>query len=301
MNKGIIVSIISYALWGFFPIYFHALGGVPAYQVTAHRFVWCFISISIVILLRKEARSFLASLNWRVFGIYLLAGVLLAVNWGTYVWAVGKGLVVETSLGYFINPIVSVLLGVVILREKLRPWQWVVVGLAILGVLYLTIIYGQPPWIALALAFSFGFYGFIKKLAPLGSLHGLAMETMMIFIPALILLLVTEYNGVGEFGHTTPIITLLLALTGIVTAIPLLLFSVGAKIVPLSTIGILQYIAPTIQFFLGIFFFKEAFSDSHFLGFSLIWLALIIFSVESFLYSRKANHRKITASTVGIK
>jgi chloramphenicol-sensitive protein RarD len=268
MNKGIIASIVSYALWGFFPIYFHALGGVPAYQVTAHRFVWCFISISIVILLRKEARSFLASLNWRVFGIYLLAGVLL---------------------------------GVVILREKLRPWQWVVVGLAILGVLYLTIIYGQPPWIALVLAFSFGFYGFIKKLAPLGSLHGLAMETLMIFIPALILLLVTEYNGVGEFGHTTPIITLLLALTGIVTAIPLLLFSVGAKMVPLSTIGILQYIAPTIQFFLGIFFFKEAFSDSHFLGFSLIWLALIIFSVESFLYNRKANHRKIAASTAGIQ
>ena len=134
MRKGIIASIISYALWGFFPIYFHALGGVPAYQVTAHRFVWCFISMGIVILFRKEARSFIASLNWRIVSIYLLAGALLAVNWGTYVWAVGKGLVVETSLGYFINPIVSVLLGVVILREKLRPWQWVVVGLAILGV-----------------------------------------------------------------------------------------------------------------------------------------------------------------------
>ncbi len=292
MRKGIIASIISYALWGFFPIYFHALGGVPAYQVTAHRFVWCFISMGIVILFRKEARSFIASLNWRIVGIYLLAGALLTVNWGTYVWAVGKGLVVETSLGYFINPIVSVLLGVVILREKLRPWQWVVVGLAILGVLYLTFTYGQPPWIALVLAFSFGIYGFIKKLAPLGPLHGLAMETMMIFIPALVLLLVTEFNGVGAFGHTTPIINLLLALTGIVTAIPLLLFTVGAKVVPLSTIGILQYIAPTIQFFLGIFFFKEAFSSEQMYGFSMIWLALIIFSVESFLFSRRANIRK---------
>ena len=288
MNKGIIASIFAYAIWGFFPIYFHALNGVPAAQTTAHRIVWSFILISVVIMLRKEAVSFMRSLTWKITGIYFIAGSLLAINWGTYVWAVSIGRVVETSLGYFINPIVSVLLGVVFLREKLRRWQWVVVGLAFLGVVYLTFSYGQPPWISLTLAFSFGLYGLIKKIAPLGSLHGLVLETMTIFIPALAILLTAEMNGTGTFGHSTLFISVLLGLTGIVTVVPLLLFSVGAKNVPLTTIGILQYMTPTIQFFLGIFLFKEVFKPSHLYGFSAIWLALIIFSIESFIFYKKS-------------
>jgi len=288
MNKGIIASIFAYAIWGFFPIYFHALSGVPAAQTTAHRIVWSFILISVVIMLRKEAVSFMRSLTWKITGIYFIAGSLLAINWGTYVWAVSIGRVVETSLGYFINPIVSVLLGVVFLREKLRRWQWVVVGLAFLGVVYLTFSYGQPPWISLTLAFSFGLYGLIKKIAPLGSLHGLVLETMTIFIPALAILLTAEMNGTGTFGHSTLFISVLLGLTGIVTVVPLLLFSVGAKNVPLTTIGILQYMTPTIQFFLGIFLFKEVFKPSHLYGFSAIWLALIIFSIESFIFYKKS-------------
>lgn len=289
MNKGIIASIFAYAIWGFFPIYFHALNGVPADQTTTHRIVWSFILITVMIMLRKEASTFVRSLTWRITGIYFIAGSLLAINWGTYVWAVSIGRVVETSLGYFINPIVSVLLGVVFLKEKLRKWQWVVVALAFIGVVYLTFSYGQPPWISLTLAFSFGMYGLIKKLAPLGSLHGLMLETMTIFIPALAILLAAEMNGTGTFGHSTLFISVLLGLTGIVTVVPLLLFSIGAKSVPLTTIGILQYMTPTIQFFLGIFLFKEAFDPDHLYGFSAIWLALIIFFIESYLVNKRAS------------
>jgi chloramphenicol-sensitive protein RarD len=291
MNKGIVASIFSYVIWGFFPIYFHALSGVPAEQTTSHRVVWSFLFIMLVILIRKEFKSFIGSLTWRKIGIYFMAGALLAINWGTYVWAVGLGRVVETSLGYFINPIVSVLLGVIFLHEKLRRWQWVVVVLAFLGVAYITYSYHQLPWISLILAFSFALYGLIKKLAPLGSLHGLALETMMIFIPAFVILVVAQTNGSGAFGHTTPLINVLLWMTGIVTAIPLLLFSVGAKNVPLSTIGILQFIAPTIQFLLGIYLFHEVFTVSHLYGFIVIWLALIIFSVESFIFYRRMSGR----------
>lgn len=166
MSKGVWAGLFAYVIWGFFPIYFHALSGVPAEQTTAHRVVWSFLFISIVILVRKEFGSFTQSLDWKKVGIYLLAGSLLAANWGTYVWAVSKGRVVEASLGYFINPVVSVLMGVVFLREKLRSLQWVVVGLAVIGVGLLTYSYGQVPWISLVLAFTFGMYGFIRNWRP---------------------------------------------------------------------------------------------------------------------------------------
>ena len=296
MSKGVWAGLFAYAMWGFFPIYFHALSGVPAEQTTAHRVVWSFIFISIVILVRKEFRSFTQSLDWKKVGIYLLAGTMLAVNWGTYVWAVGNGRVVEASLGYFINPVVSVLMGVVFLREKLRSLQWVVVGLAVCGVGLLTFSYGQIPWISLVLAFTFGMYGFIKKLAPLGTLHGLALETMMIFVPALVLLLTAEISGKGAFGHISSLTTILLALTGIVTAVPLFLFSYGAKNIPLSTLGLLQYLTPTLQFLLGVFMFKEVFTISHLSGFIVIWVALIIFTVDSFIFYRRSSMRQRTVS-----
>jgi chloramphenicol-sensitive protein RarD len=292
MSKGVWASLFAYVIWGFFPIYFHALSGVPAEQTTAHRVVWSFLFISLVILFRREVNAFTRSLSWRKVGIYLLAGVLLAANWGTYVWAVGNGRVVEASLGYFINPIVSVLLGVVFLREKLRSLQWLVAGLAVFGVGFLTFSYGQIPWISLVLAFTFGMYGFIKKLAPLGTLHGLALETMMIFLPALVILLIAEFSGTGAFGHISILATILLALTGIVTAIPLFLFSFGARNVPLSTLGLLQYVTPTIQFLLGIFLYKENFTSSHLSGFIIIWVALIIFTVDSFLFYRRSSRQQ---------
>lgn len=287
MGKGVWASLIAYAMWGFFPIYFHALSKVPAEQTTAHRIVWSFIFISILISIRKEVGSFIHSLDWKKVGIYLLAGIMLAINWGTYVWSVENGRVVEASLGYFINPIVSVLLGVIFLREKLRPMQWIVVGLAVIGVAVLTVSYGQLPWISLVLAFTFGMYGFIKKLAPLSTLHGLELETMMIFLPALAILIFAEASGTGGFGHVSAMTTFLLLLSGIVTAVPLFLFSYGARNVPLSTLGLLQYLTPTLQFLIGVFVFREEFTSSHLSGFIIIWVALIIFTINSLLYHRK--------------
>ncbi len=222
----------------------------------------------------------------RVLLTYTLTAVLLSVNWLIFIYGINSGQVVETSLGYFINPLLSVALGVVFLRERLRPMQWFPVGLAALGVLYLTLQYGSLPWIALGLAFSFGVYGLIKKIAPLGSLHGLSLETGIIFIPALLYLLYAESQGNGSFGHLGLNVTLLLAFAGVITALPLLLFGLAARSIPLTMLGILQYIAPTVQFLLGIFLYQEPFTVTRLVGFSIIWLALLIFTVEG-LYERR--------------
>jgi len=287
MKKGIIAGLIAYSIWGFFPLYFHQLKNVPAVQTTAHRVVWSFVLVLLVILLRKEFKPFFASLTARRVGIYVLAGVLLAANWGTYVWAVASGHVVESSLGYFINPIISVLLGVVFLREKLRKIQWLVVALAFSGVTYITISTGTLPWISLILATTFGFYGLIKKLADLPVMHGLVLETVAIFIPALGILVAANSAGTGVFLHSDPLTTVLLALTGIVTIIPLILFSTAARSVPLSTLGLMQYATPTFKFLQGVYLFKEPFNTSKWVGFILIWVALIIFTVEGFLHFQK--------------
>ncbi len=281
MNKGIVSAFAAYVMWGVFPIYFKWLQTVPAFQTVSHRVVWSFIFLVIVIALRGEWITFIQSLSWKRFFIYLGAGTLLGINWFTYVWAIAQGYVVESSLGYFINPLVSVVLGMIFLGERLRPLQWIPVILAVAGVIYLTISYGSLPWIALILAFSFGFYGLIKKISPLGSLHGLTLETSAIFLPSLAILLVEEARGVGAFGHDGWLISILLVLTGVVTAVPLILFSIGARNIPLTTVGLLQYIAPTGQFLSGVFLFSEPFTKDRLIGFSIIWLALIIFSVES--------------------
>jgi chloramphenicol-sensitive protein RarD len=287
MNKGVLSAFAAYVLWGFFPLYFKALEGVPAFQILSHRIVWSLLFVMIIVGVRGEWTAMRKTITRRTMLIYLGAGALLAVNWGTYVWAVNAGHVVETSLGYFINPLVTVLLGVIFLRERLRPVQWAPVGLAAFGVIYMAVSYGQIPWIALVLAFSFGLYGLVKKLAPLGSLHGLAMETGMIFIPALALLLFDEAAGTGAFGHLGLASTLLLAFSGVATAIPLLLFANGVRQVPLTTIGLLQFIAPTLQFLLGVLVFAEPFGPERIVGFGIIWLALIIFSAENLLNRRK--------------
>lgn len=289
MKKGIASAAGAYALWGFFPIYFRALQAVPADQIVAHRFAWSFLFLILLVAARREWPALRASLNLRTLLVYLGAAVLLAANWGLYVWGVNSGRIVETSLGYFINPLVSVVLGVFFLRERLRPMQWVPVGLAAAGVLFLTLHLGKLPWIALGLAFSFGLYGLVKKLAPLGSLQGLTLETGALFGVAVAYLLVSEARGVGSFGHSAAPTGLLLALSGIITAIPLLLFATGARNVPLSTLGLLQYIAPTLQFFIGVFLYHEAFTPERWIGFGVIWLALILFSAENFYARRRAT------------
>ncbi len=290
MNKGIFSALAAYLIWGVFPLYWKLLTNVSAMQIMTHRVVWSFLFVVVLLSLRHDWLRLRRALNRRTLLVYLLAGVLLAINWTIYIWSVNAGFILESSLGYFINPLVSVLLGVVFLREKLRPWQWFSVGLAALGVLYLTIAHGSLPWISLALACTFGLYGFIKKQAPLGSLTGLTLETAMIFLPALGFLLVAEANGSGAFGHISLLQNFLLIFTGVVTAIPLLLFSEGARRIPLATLGLLQYVSPTMQFLIGVLLYHEAFSPDRIVGFSIIWLALILYSAEGLLVRQRSLH-----------
>ena len=287
MNKGILYGIGAYVLWGFFPIYWKFLHPVPALQVIGHRIGWSFIMLAVYVLITKQWQDFRSvAFKAKTIGMYSIAAVLLSINWLIYVWGVNAGVIVETSLGYFINPLLSVLLGVIFLRERLRPMQWIPVGLAAVGVIYLTFVYGRLPWIALSLAFSFGFYGFVKKLSPLGSLYGLTLETGIVFPVALIYLVVVGVNGTGAFFHAGTLIDLFLIGAGIVTTIPLLMFASAAKQIPLTLVGLLQYIAPTLQFLIGVFVYKESFDFSHFIGFAIVWVALIFFAVESYLANR---------------
>ena len=287
MSKGIWNALTVYVMWGFFPIYWKLLQDVPALQVIGHRIGWSFLLLMTVILFTKQWKDFRSvALKPKIIGIYAIAGILLSVNWLIYVWGVNSGFIVETSLGYFINPLISVLLGVVFLHERLRAMQWIPIGLAAAGVIYLTVTYGRLPWIALSLAFSFGIYGLVKKLAPLGSLYGLTLETALVFPIAFVYLAFAQSTGAGAFLQNNLVTDILLIGTGVVTSIPLLLFASAVRQIPLTMIGILQYIAPTLQFLIGVFLYHEPFDQSRLIGFSLVWLALIIFWVENYFANR---------------
>jgi chloramphenicol-sensitive protein RarD len=287
-KRGILSAVGAYLLWGVLPVYWKALHAVPALQVLAHRTVWSFVFLAGLVLLRREGPALRASAGTvRILLGYAAAACLLATNWLTYIWAVNADRIVETSLGYYINPLVSVLLGVVFLRERLRPVQWLAVALAAAGVVYLTAQHGKLPWIALVLPFSFGLYGLAKKLAPLGALHGLTVETGLSLAPGLGYLLFVERQGTGAFGHATVETSLLLALAGLVTALPLLLFAHAAQRINLSTLGILQYIAPTCGLIVGVRLYHEPFTIPLFIGFAVIWVALIVYWGEGALRLRR--------------
>jgi rarD protein len=287
MNKGIWYALGAYLTWGLFPIYWKLLAGIPALQLLGHRIFWSFLLLFGIVLFARQVKVFRASLNWRVLLIYSVAAILIAINWLTYVWAVGAGFIVETSLGYFINPLLAVLFGVIFLRERLRPLQWLPIGLAAAGVLYLTFAYGSLPWVALTLAFSFAFYGLVKKTAPLGALHGLTLETGILFLPAIAFLLFSEFSGTGAFMHTSPLQDAMLIGAGLVTVVPLWMFSTAAQRIPLTMIGILQYVNPTMQFLLGVLIYKEPFDHRRLIGFGVVWVALILFGLEGYF----AQHR----------
>ncbi len=288
MKKGVLYGIGAYLLWGILPVYWKWLQSVPAIQVISHRIIWSFILLALILFVTRQGKAFRSAASRpRIILIYLASAILLSINWLTYVWAINAGFVVETSLGYFINPLVSVLLGVLFLHEKLRPWQWLPIGLAAMGVLYVALSYGQFPWIALTLAFSFGIYGLVKKAAPLGSLYGLTLETGLLFLPAVGYLVYLEGMGQGAFLHSAPTVDLLMVGAGLITTVPLLLFASAAQRIPLSMVGILQYINPTISFILGVFLYHEPFNQSLLIGFSIVWIALIVFSLEGFLAGRR--------------
>lgn len=290
MNRGIFYALGAYLAWGFLPLYWKVVQVAAPLEILSHRIVWSLVLlIGTLTTLRQWqwVRDVIG--NWRILLTFAATSVALCINWLTYIWAVNAGYIVETSLGYFINPLVSVLLGVLVLQERMRWGQWVAVGMAAIGVIYLTVTLGSLPWISLTLAFSFATYGLLRKMAALNALDGLTLETAYMIIPALGYLLYLEFTGQSTFGHVSLRLTLLLIGTGLATTIPLLLFAAGARRISLSLVGLLQYVAPTIQFFLGVFLYREPFSSTKLVGFLLIWMALLAYSGEGLWRLRQVN------------
>jgi chloramphenicol-sensitive protein RarD len=284
MRTGILSAALAFLCWGLFPLYFHAIGEVPPMQILAHRMLWSLLFLLIVLAVRRQWAWLGLLRQPRVLGSFIASAVLLSVNWLIYIWAVNSGHVIEASLGYFINPLVNISLGYLLLKERLRPAQWMAIAVAALGVAWLTWQAGTVPWIALALAFSFGGYGLLRKTAKLGALEGLSFETMVLFPLAAAYVVWLTVHGENAFINTDSNTTrVLLMAAGPITAIPLLLFASGARQIPLSVLGLLQYLSPTLQFLLGVWIFHEAFSAERLVGFALIWLALALFAAEGLL------------------
>lgn len=287
MSKGSWYAIGAYGTWGLFPLYWKLLTAVPALQLIGHRVLWsCLLLVGILVASGQWVAFKAQSVARRTLAIYAGAGVLIGVNWLIYVWAVNAGFIVETSLGYFINPLVSILLGVFVLGERLRIGQWIPIGLAAAGVLYLTFAYGSLPWISLVLACTFGLYGLVKKVAPLGATQGVALETLLLVAPAIVYLVFEDTQGRGAFLHGNLTADVLMAGSGVVTTVPLLLFAAAARRIPLSMIGLFQYMAPTLQFLIGVFVFHEPFTKQRLIGFSMVWFALALSAGENALALR---------------
>lgn len=286
-NLGFWYGVGAYASWGVIPLYWKLLADVPVLQVISHRMVWSAVLLSLYVWFSGQAGPLRTALGHPgVLRTYALAAVLIALNWLGFIWAVGSGHIVETSLGYFINPLLSVLLAVFVLGERLRSLQWMAVGLAASGVLYIAVSHGQVPWISLLLATTFALYGLVKKRAPLGSVQGLTLETSILVVPAAALLLWSEQAGNAAFLHGSNLETLLLFGAGAVTIAPLLMFASAARRIPLLWVGLLQYIAPTLQLVIGVLVYNEPFPVEKFVGFSLVWAALLLFAVEGVMAHR---------------
>ena len=284
-KSGFMSAVLAFGLWGVFPVYWKMLESVPADEILAHRIFWSFVSMVILLYVlgikervRKELGVFRE--NKQVFLFVAVGSVLVSINWFTYIWAVNDGRVLETSLGYYINPLVSVLIGIVFLGEKLTLWQVLSVILAFLGVLNMAISFGSMPWVAITLALSMGFYGFCKKKAALGAFSSMTVETFLIAPFALVYLLYT-HTGTSWIPEIN-LVNVLLVSAGFVTVVPLLLFTIAATRLPLSILGLVQYLTPTMSFLLGVFLYREEFTGTHMISFALIWTALIIFTLSNF-------------------
>jgi chloramphenicol-sensitive protein RarD len=281
-------GVAAYLCWGFFPLYWPLLEPAGSLEILAHRFVWSMVFVLVAITAMGKWRTFLAiARDRRLMLILAAASVTIALNWGGFIYGVTNGHVIETSLGYFINPLVTVLLAVFVLKETLRPAQWAAVAIGIIAVVVLTVDYGRLPWVALLVAFSFAAYGFLKKKADLGAFEGLGMETAILFPVALAFLVTLQARGELAFGHEGPGNVTLLVGTGVVTAIPLLLFGAAATRLSLTTIGILQYLGPIIQFITGLTIFHEDMTTARWVGFVLVWIALVVFTVDAMTSRRR--------------
>ncbi|MGH8870074.1 MAG: EamA family transporter RarD [Actinomycetes bacterium] len=296
---GVVYGALAYFVWGLLPLYWRLLEPASALEILAHRFLWSLVVVLAILAVMRHWR-WTRDLRHRPKAMLAvsLAAVVIAGNWAVYIWAVNDGHVVEASLGYFINPIVTVCLGVLVLRERLRPGQWVAVGTAAAAVVVLTVDYGRLPWIALVLGLTFAAYGLIKKLAGVPAIEGLAVETAVLVVPAFAYVLVLESNGEAVFGHEGLGHAALLACAGLATALPLLSFGAAARRIPLSLLGLLQYIAPSLQFLLGVVVFSEPMPPVRLVGFALVWCALVMFTTES-LTVRRRRVRQLAMQPAG--
>jgi len=288
---GVGYASAAFLIWGLSPIYWKVLRNIPAFEIIMHRVIWSFLFLIIILVFQRHLNELLAALkNRRTFLILFPTTILLGFNWFIYIWAVNNEHILQASLGYFINPLINVLLGMVFLRERLRPLQAVSLVLAGIGVLYLTFHYGEFPWIALSLAFAFGFYGLIRKVAPVSSLVGLSVEMLFLALPALAYIVFLDNKGTGALFRISIKIDLFLMGAAFLTALPLLLFTLGARRLNLSTVGFLQYIAPSCMFLLGVFLYNEPLLNAQILAFVLIWTAILIYSTDSAMYYRLSKN-----------
>ncbi|MDQ6851194.1 MAG: EamA family transporter RarD [Actinomycetota bacterium] len=300
-RRGLVYGAAAYLLWGLFPLYWPLLEPAGTIEILALRMIWSMLVMVPVLRFSRGYAGFAAVLrNPRQRYLLALAAMLVSVNWGTYIFGVNSGHVVETSLGYFINPLFTILLGVIVLGERLRGAQWVAVGIGAAAVLVIAVDYGRPPWIALTLATTFGLYGFCKKQANAGAVDSLAVETAVMFVPASIALAVVAAQGDLVFGRHGAGNALLLAGTGVITVIPLLLFAAGTRRLPLSIMGLVQYLAPVLQFAVGVGVRHESVPLAEFLGFCLVWVALIVLTVDGLLAQRRARHLARAAEAVAV-
>ncbi|MEU6216671.1 EamA family transporter RarD [Streptomyces sp. NPDC047022] len=289
-RTGLLNGFAAYGMWGLVPLFWPLLKPAGAIEILAHRMVWSLVVVGVALLvMRRWAWAGQLLRQPRKLGLITVAAAVITVNWGVYIWAVNSGHVVEASLGYFINPLVTIAMGVLLLKERLRPVQWAAVAVGLAAVVVLTIGYGRPPWISLCLAFSFATYGLVKKKVNLGGLESLAAETAVQFVPALAYLLWLTAHGDSTFTAHGPGHGALLAATGVVTALPLVCFGAAAIRVPLSTLGLLQYLAPVFQFLLGIFYFHEAMPPERWAGFALVWLALTLLTSDAWRFMRRSR------------
>jgi len=280
-KRGLAAAAAAFSIWGLFPVYLHALSGVAALQVIAHRIAWSCLFLSTWLLLRGQLGLLSVTLaRPALLARLAVTATLISTNWLVYVWSVAHNHIVDTSLGYYINPLVNVLFGVIVLRERLNRAQWVAVALAALAVLYLALLAGRPPWIAGTLAVSFSLYGLLRKVISVDALPGLATETLLLMPLALAYLAWCQWTGSGALTTHGPAIAALLVGSGLVTSIPLFLFAYGARALPYSTVGVLQYIAPTLQLVCGVVLFHEGFDVALAAGFVLIWAALLIYAID---------------------
>lgn len=287
-RRGIAYGAAAYVLWGLFPLYWPLLQPAAAVEILAHRVLWSLLVVVALLAVRRQVRQ-AVRIRRRQLALLAVAGVLIAVNWGAYIYGVNAGLVVETSLGYFITPLVTVALGVVVLRERLRPAQCAAMAVAAVAVLVIALDYGRPPWIALIIACSFGTYGLLKKQAGVGALTSVTVETAVLALPALAFVTALAGQGEATFGTAGAGHALLLASSGIVTVVPLLCFSAAATRVPLTAMGLLQYLAPVLQFLIGVLVYREVMPTSRWMGFALVWVALALLTADAVRTSRRRS------------